>query len=317
MSQPPTQTQKKQKQATPPDPYRLLRSFEPKTTKKQFDPTQPISGSNQPVTKAQKEAYWQTRQGLYQAAEAGNTPAIATLASQGQLWRVQKSGGAGMRLGSTSFLNPQILISIQIKYDWFNTVQQVLKSNPPFRRLTENELLANIKSQIEAPLYNYTFAQIAMNVPKDKGRLQDALRIALREHGQINSLNPFYMVLDTGRLPYAGPVNEMPDPWLQHFGTTHKGGLSMAKGRTVKKAPHALYDPTATRHWYEKTINEARTFAEVLWNRFANGYLMGLLLPVVQVLNTQQLGTQSGNYYSLQMVEDGLLSVDIPPQLPT
>lgn len=307
----------KNKPRITPPASKLVPVLEPKTTSKSFDPTQPISqkNNNVPITKAQKEAQWQYRSGIYQQAAAGDPNSIATLTSQGQMWRTTSYGGAGMRLGSTAYLDPQILISIQINYDWFLYLQQLMLSNPPFRRLQENELLSAIKSQLETPLQNYLFNLIDMLVPSDSGRLRNNIKISLREHGQINSLNPFFLVVDAGKLSYASPVNEMPDLWLKHYGQSHKGGLSNRTGRTVKQKPHGLYDPLAERHWFQKIVNGGRTYTEVLWQRLRQGLFTSIFTPVVQALNKPVANQPPQQYYTLDMIIDGLFTWEVPAQM--
>ena len=214
-----------------------------------------------------------------------------------QPWRAGQSQsggpqGSGMNLGPMGKMLPQVVISIELNSFVFTQVEQAAKVTFN-NRITENGILTMIRNTIYDPLKQVMFNDIANWVPKDSGRLRNAMELSIAGGGvpggnasstsQINGLHPFYVVLSTGDVPYASVVENMPDPWVQHDGPTHQGGLSSRYGRTVsrKKGPHELHDPQARQGAFGMVLANGRQMASNLWNQFENTVLPTLLNPIL------------------------------------
>ena len=204
------------------------------------------------------------------------------LGTHSQMGRVRNYGGAGSRLGSTEFLESQVILLIQLNYnvlDWYN---QMLKAVPPFHQITEGELLDHIKRYIYNPLVIDIELKIEQVVPSDSGRLRNTMKLSLgRGSGgassMISGLNPFSVVVNTGRLNYAGPVNNMPGTWLKHTGLSHQNRLSTSTSRVMTRKNfvtsrgqkgHLLLDPDAESHWFEEVVTFGRIEAQQRWNNY-------------------------------------------------
>jgi len=265
-----------------------------------------------------------------------NEPPAGATALHPQAWRAgtSQSGGpaqAGMNLGVFGDpIPPELVISIDLNSSVFEGLQRAARSG--LQGISEAEILDEIRSAIYIPLQIYMIGQINQWAPKDSGRLRNALQLSIGGTGtmgrgistygamsQTYGLHPFYVVLSSLNVPYAGIVNLMPTQWLQHTGFAHanawsinttKGGESTRYGRTVlrKKGPHRLNDPTAETDWFHKILNPGRTEAEQLWRRFTNSiWVMNRFLPLMYLM-----GQTFGGTWDIQSALEMLFTVVIP-----
>jgi hypothetical protein len=198
------------------------------------------------------------------------------LRTHSQMWRVTKHGGIGSRLGSTEFLENQIVIYIDLQLPVLMSYNEVLKKTPPFREITESELLAMVIKNVYDPLYSDLDQMIDKVVPRDSGRLRLAMKYSIGKGGggstsMTSSLSPFFVLINAGRLKYAGPVNQMPDEWLKHPGL-HGRTMQTKLGRG-QKVKRPLNDPDAETGWFEKVVTFGRQRAEQYWNTFITAIL--------------------------------------------
>jgi hypothetical protein len=259
---------------------------------------------------AQNKRYQQNvprYQAAYQEMQAqGMTTPDATIKGQFpklQVWRAGKAStggpmGAGMNLGNMGPLPPLNIVTINLDPITFNQLSEA--SQYMFRRkLSESEILRDLKADYYQPLAFFIEGFINILVPKASGQLRNMLRLSVyggatgggnSSTSQLNSLHPFYVVISTGNIQYASVVNNMPTPWLQHPGVhdPNERARKLGRGQKVKQI---LNDPNAEEGWYEKIYEKGVAEAERLWNRWKFFYLYPLISPLAGRMNvgTDQL----------------------------
>lgn len=253
-----------------------------------------------PLPAAQMQVYQHRHQQLVQTQQlmqqqGTTTPIPGFQYPHPQPWRagIASTGGsmgAGMNLGPYGQSLPYLpIISIELNLQMFAEVERAAKYVNR-QIITETFLLQRIRTEVYIPLRSFLYTKINTLAPKDSGRLRNALELSIAggavpggnssNTSQINGLRPFYVVLSAGNVPYAGIVNAMPTPWLQHPGV-HGVVFSNRTGRTVKTA-HQLNDPTAETGWYEKIANEGRQEAQRLWEMFEQSWVIPFVTPLAQ-----------------------------------
>jgi len=177
----------------------------------------------------------------------------------------------GYQKSDLTFQN-QYIIVLQLNFNILQQFNKIMMNVPPYRKLDERELLNLIRFRVYNPLIQFMFGDIEMKAPEDTGRLRDAMRISLKQHSQTASLNPFYVVINTGGLTYVRFVNEMPNEWLQHPGshgikTSYREGRRTRRSNTVRnrRGGRALYDPYAEHHWFNNIVKDGRNYAQQLY----------------------------------------------------
>jgi hypothetical protein len=224
----------------------------------------------------------------------------------------------GRNLGAMGYMNSEIIIAIQISYPSFFQYQMMARQE--LSDLNDRHLLDIVTQVIYRPLHTFMLNLINSPngpVPKDSGRLRNAMELSIGgghysgggSNSQIGSLNPFYVILNTGKVPYAPVVNRMQTSWLQHFGATHRGysGQSNRTGRRVRQKPHTLLDPGATIYWFQSVRDQSRQFAMQLWqNQMTGGQLANEMAPIIRYY--QNLKPIPVNMTAQQLLQ-GLLAV--------
>jgi len=230
---------------------------------------------------------------------------------------------ARFNLGALGYLDSEVIAAIQMDYRNFMSIQAYTRLGNS--DITENQLLHDIQDAFYMPLFGRIRTLINSLAPKDSGRLRNAMELAAGggTHGgtgaagggatsQIGTLNPFAVIINTGKVYYAPVVNKMPDNWLQHFGGPHRGysGQSKRVGRRVKQSPHSLNDPQAIQYWYQEIVNGSRQFAQQLWMGLrAAGPLIRDLTPAANYLSTPTQTRKVVVYYNPTDLVDALFAV--------
>lgn len=227
-----------------------------------------------------------------------------------QSWRVfgqyqmggQIQTGIGGKLGSTALFDSELIILLQLNDAVFQQYDMIARMYPPHRGLNERLLLSAVQTEMYQKLKNDLFVIINKIVPQDSGRLRNSMELAINggragsggATSMTSDLRPFSVVVNTGDLKYARPVNAMPTPWLAHphaFGS-NKG---YKFGRTVTRRSagsdigprgawrHNLNDPSAQTGWFYDVVYKGRTIAQQKYQQFLN-YLTSWaeLTPVIQ-----------------------------------
>ena len=257
-----------------------------------------------------------------QGQEAVTVRTSQQRAQQGIL-RTTGSGMQATQLGPMGFLDSEIIAIIQMDYRNFMSIQAYTRLGNG--DITENQLLHAIQDAFYMPLFNRIKNLINTLAPRDSGRLRNAMELAAGggnrggtgaagggSTSQIGTLNPFVVIINTAKVPYAPVVNRMPTPWLQHFGMQHRGKtvLSTRTGRRITQAPHPLYDPQAIEHWYEEIVLGSRQFAAGLWNNLrAAGPLITALMPASNYLSIPTSTKPVAVVYSPTDLIDALFAV--------
>jgi len=267
----------------PRSPNTILQSrYDPKTQSTHIISTDP---SGQVITQrvnAQGTVQYTHEVGI-SALSAGTHP---------QMWR---KGTVFAKLGPTKLLEPQIVLKVQLNLEVFLQYEMIMRSNAPFKYLTEQILLESLKNYVYRPLEQSMIRDIEKLVPKDSGRLQGVMKQSIGPGSSISGLgnpNPFFVVLSAGNVEYARPVANMPSRYLKHPGM-HGNVRSNRLSRYVKKS-HMLYDPTAETDFFNKIANNGRTTAEQLMNNWLNGSLGVILEGVVNYY--QKVGMNYNKY---------------------
>jgi hypothetical protein len=244
---------------------------------------------------------------IYQAARKGDPNALVTLAGGNnqfqinQLWRVQGTSttptgqiqvGAGSHLGAAVPFDSEIIILLQLNDAVFQQYDMIAHWFPPHQGLNDRNLLHLVQDTLYRALKTMMFVDINAFAPRDSGRLRNSMEIAINggrgssggATSMISDLHPFSVILNTGDLAYAKPVNYMPTTWLAHphagssnegykFGRRitrqREGSFQTARG-TWK---HNLYDPRAETHWFFKIRDNGRKYAQQLYNNFMSSTL--------------------------------------------
>jgi len=217
-----------------------------------------------------------------QAFAAGNHP---------QMWRTGQAGPpgsppqAGMNLGRSGTFESETIILIQINYQVLQLYQTVVRVRTGGReRFYERDVYNLVfRKFFKELLQPFMFSIINRFVPRDSGRLRNAMEIAVRDHSATGSLNPFHVVIDTGNIEYARPVNQMPNAWLKHPGTHIPGQHNMRRTRRGrKKAPANLYDPNAVTNWFQRVRDDGRDMAAQLWRGFLSSTAFRAITKEIQ-----------------------------------
>ena len=233
----------------------------------------------------------------------------------------------GLNLGPLGYNPNELIIMIQLDMRAFLTFQAVLRQIN--QNITESELLTGVINDIYTHLKPYMMGLINSIVPRDSGRLRNAMELSIaggRGSGaqggsttMISGLNPFMVILNTGMVSYAPVVNKMPDQWLIHPGThgirsrtTVGRPTGRPSGRT--KVPSSLNDPQAETLWFDKVRDQSRLYAQQLWNNMLfGGYLFTLASKIVagyQYLTPHPPGTTPTiSTYTEQQIIQLLLGV--------
>lgn len=121
----------------------------------------------------------------------------------------------------------------------------------------------------------YVNKQIDIWVPSDTGDLRQALKNAITPSGGSTTQDfPFKVVLNTEGIPYAKPVNKMPEEYIQHSpGQTYHKTI----GRTGKK----LNDPKTKKGWYNLILINGRKKAKNLVQEFLKTIATDFVTPVM------------------------------------
>lgn len=174
-----------------------------------------------------------------------------------QMWRNNYSGGnltgPGARLGPYGELGDSIIFSMDLVRPY------LLK---PFG-FSEMFLRTKFKSDVLFPLLQFMRDKINRWVPMMSGKLRESLFQSLTNAGgsHINKF-PFILLLNTEGVPYAGPVNQMPNKWLRHPSPTHPN----------RRHGYILNDPNATKGWFNLLLLNGRKKAK----QFIQAYLRDL-----------------------------------------
>lgn len=214
-----------------------------------------------------------------------------------QVWRSgeSKSGGAmgaGMNLGAMRPLPPLNIVTIKLDPIIFNQINDISQSL--FRRkYSQSDILRELTVGFYQPLAFFLRTEINSIVPSASGQLRNMLLLSVgggatgggySSTSQLNSLNPFYVVISTGNIQYASVVNNMPTPWLQHPGVHPSNQTARKKGRG-QRTNRILNDPQAEEGWYETLWNDGVSEAQRLWDRWRFFYLYPLVTPLAGQLN--------------------------------
>jgi hypothetical protein len=231
------------------------------------------------------------QQTQYQLSQQSDPSKIdpSTKYAHTQPWRLVRHGGLFAHLGAMGTHESQVIIALEIQNEVFTLYDQIFRSDTR-KPLRETELLAMIKKSVYDPLQIQLRAYMERIVPFDTGRLLNAMELALaggRGGGQssatsqLNSLRPFYVVLNTGGVEYANVVSNMGVGNVRHphAGSTNK---SYRTGRIVKQSPHNLHDPHAKPTYFEDSVEFGQRLAENLWHKFKYNELITFLSPIIK-----------------------------------
>ena len=244
---------------------------------------------------------------IYQAARKGEPWAIELLEggnstfATNQAWRVAGTGtsgsgqilqGPGSHLGAAVPFDSEVILLLQLNEAVFQQYDLIARMYPPYRGLNERSLLQLVQSTLYNQLKTMMMVDINNLAPRDSGRLRNAMELSIMgghsggggATSMVSDLHPFFVILNTGDLPYAKPVNYMPTNWLAHphpgssnegykFGRRitrqREGSYQTARG-TWK---HYLYDPRAETHWFFTIRDKGRTYAHQLYSNFVGSTL--------------------------------------------
>ena len=175
-----------------------------------------------------------------------------------QMWRARGPGG---KLGPVGELGEDVIIEVYMRG---NAVKVINLE----RRLSLTTLKRIIATEVYRPLAQYIIEKINEWVPKDTGSLRDAMIGEVKKGqptiDQLSSTTPFRVVIGTPNIPYAGPVNKMPDSWLKHTSGTGRFG-------------DPLNDPKAKREWYNLVRVNGRNKAQQLWRNMVKNQLVPIV----------------------------------------
>lgn len=279
-------------------------------------------GGLAPKIQKQFENRWQTAQTEFQQTQAQlnaqsdpNRVDPTKAYAHKQPWRLTRYGGLFSRLGAMGTYDSEIIIAIQLQDEVFYGYEQIIKSN--FGRLSQTQLLADVRRYVYEQLKGQMFAYMRNVVPRDTERLLNAMELAIaggRSGGggqssstsQLNSLHPFFVVLNTGNVPYAKVLEGMGNH-VKHYGNKK----SYRTGRIVKRKPHPLNDPQASSSYFKDSVNFGRDLARTLWDNFKRNQLTRMLSPIFSFV--QQLPARDRP--SNNEIIDALFEVEIPPRM--
>jgi len=224
-----------------------------------------------------------------------------------QPWRLVKHGAIFAHLGAMGTYDSEIIIAIELQTEVFALYDQIFRSHR--RRITESMLLDMVKKFVYDPMYTQLHNFMWQAVPSDSGRLLNAMELALSggrggdasATSQLHSLHPFFVVLNTGKVPYAkvlaGMGGHVKHP---HAGSRNK---SWRTGRIIKAKPHRLNDPLAIPDYFPKSVELGRMLARQFWQQF----ISSIMIPFLDVIVTEY--TNAHVRVSAQEVADSLFEV--------
>jgi hypothetical protein len=209
-----------------------------------------------------------------------------------QPWRLTKHGGRFAQLGAMGSHESEIIVAIQLQPQVLNLYDQVTRYQSVGSKLTESGLLNSIREKFYEPLRNQLMGYMKSIVPFDTGRLLNSMELALaggRGGGgqssatsQLNNLNPFLVILNTGKVEYAKVVTGM------GTNVAHNGNKkSYRVGRIVRQSPHLLNDPSARPDYFQQSVDQGRRFAQNWWNLYVQNILIPILKPVIDYYSNQ------------------------------
>jgi len=162
--------------------------------------------------------------------------------------------GPGATLGPMGALGDDVIVEVDLNI----SVMQQLKIMG-VKELNQNALFRLMRKELYEPLKAYCITKINIWAPSDTDELRIALRTALTPAGgsQTNGF-PLRVILNTRGIPYAGPVNNMPNSWLRHPAKHH---------RNVGRYGSNLNDPGAVKGWYSLILLNGRKKAAKLFSK--------------------------------------------------
>ena len=167
-------------------------------------------------------------------------------------------------LGSSATLPNTVLFELNLsEFYWQNLTSS--DSNNPLQNSQLNELLYIWNKIFYKPFLEYMKYEIGIDnavhglVPSRSGELRRVMNLSLTNGGgsKTNTF-PILIVINTGGLDYARPVNEMPSKNLRHMGE-----MGWTGQKPYKKV--FMFDPRATKGWWGLVQTNGRKKAEKLF----------------------------------------------------
>lgn len=198
-----------------------------------------------------------------------------------QMWRVNRHGGIGARLGPMGALGEDVILEVT----FLDT------RIPPAQRGLFKSLFTQIEStftgDVHDPLAAYMIGKIETWVPMDTGRLRNSMRSVVEASGgSVEGMRrgaTYRMTLGTPSyqnrsVTYASVVNKMPTAWLRHPGN-HR---NVSYRKRVKGKPAPLDDPEARTKFYDLIVVNSRNLAQRLWKEYLDNQIVPRIKDVAK-----------------------------------